>query len=90
MSLYVQVIVNKLKVSKQENIQTNFFKFIVKTQSGKTCLFPFNYGGKTYSTCMINGPNNPTYLPQCITNDGSWDFCNGINELKFYFLSPMF
>jgi hypothetical protein len=74
------------KVSKQENIQTNFYKFKVMTQSGKTCLFPFNYGGKTYSTCMINRPNNPTYLPECITTDGtSWDFCNGNRGLKTHF-----
>ena len=76
-SSYVQV--NKI------NEKKDFFRkackiilnFQVTTLTGKTCQFPFTYGGNTYTTCTVNGPNNPTYLPQCITSSGSWDTCNG-------------
>jgi hypothetical protein len=49
----------------------------VSTSSGKTCQFPFDYNGISYKTCTVQGPNNPTYLPQCMTASGGWDFCNG-------------
>lgn len=48
----------------------------VTTQTGKTCQFPFSYAGRTYTTCTVNGPNNPSYLPQCMTS-GTWDICIG-------------
>ena len=55
---------------------------IVKTDTGKTCQFPFTYNNNKYSSCIITGLNNPDNLPQCMTTAGSWDFCNGmINSL---------
>ncbi|CAF3664415.1 unnamed protein product [Rotaria sordida] len=53
----------------------------VDTVSGSSCIFPFNYGGVTYTTCTINGPNNNNYRPQCAISVNSnntaliWSFC---------------
>ena len=56
----------------------------VKTSSGKLCQFPFTYSGSSYSTCIVNGPNNPNNLPQCITANGQWDWCQGKNLLSYF------
>jgi len=37
----------------------------VATTNGTTCRFPFNYGGVTYKTCTIQGPNNSNRVPRC-------------------------
>ena len=66
----------------------------MSTSSGKTCQLPFTYLGSTYKACTVNGPNNPSFLPQCLTTSGSWDFCNGkyLNDpfLKIIFFKFMF
>lgn len=40
-------------------------------------MIPFNYKNVTYYSCIINGPNNPLYLPQCLIDLTTWSFCNG-------------
>jgi len=53
----------------------------VTTTSGQSCIFPFQYSGINYTTCTINGPNNPEFRPQCATDVDSshsvitWSFC---------------
>ncbi|CAF3431137.1 unnamed protein product [Rotaria sp. Silwood1] len=63
----------------------------VDTVSGSSCIFPFNYGGITYQTCTINGPNNVNYRPQCAiavnaNNTAlSWSFCIVPTDAAIYY-----
>lgn len=45
------------------------------TSSGEQCTFPFVYNSVNYYSCIISGPNNTLKLPQCITPNGVWSFC---------------
>jgi hypothetical protein len=47
------------------------------TDISEPCSLPFTWKGLQYSTCIVNGPNNTNYLPQCLTSTGKWANCIG-------------
>ncbi|CAF3954248.1 unnamed protein product [Rotaria sp. Silwood2] len=65
----------------------------VDTVSGSSCVFPFKYGGITYTTCTINGPNNNNYQPQCAIAVNSnntallWSFCIVPTDAVIYYVT---
>ena len=66
----------KLKIKSKFNL--------VQTYSGQPCMIPFKYHGLTYYNCILNGPNNPLFLPQCMLNDLTWSFCQGNLNWAFF------
>jgi hypothetical protein len=38
-------------------------------------VFPFTHNNNKYYNCIIFGPGNTQYLPQCLTNLNKWSFC---------------
>lgn len=60
------------------------------TDISEPCSFPFTWKGLQYSTCIVNGPNNTNYLPQCMTATGKWANCIGKKNslLRLYKIQP--
>ena len=47
------------------------------TKEGHTCMFPFKYGGKEYSSCYSG--HGGYWCPYSVTSDGTyndWDWCD--------------
>ena len=42
------------------------------TEGGYTCAFPFEWGGKTYNKCTMDGGYSK---PWCYQREGSWGYC---------------
>ena len=68
------------------------------TEGGYTCAFPFEWGGKTYNKCTMDGGYSK---PWCYQREGSWGYCEsgsclGDNKImdtisghKFYKIYPI-
>ena len=51
----------------------------IRLPSGKCCVFPFEYNGKQYNDCTVDGS---TVRPWCATTsnytqDRGWEYCEG-------------
>ena len=58
----------------------------MNTVSGLNCIFPFTYGNISYTRCTLDGPNNPSQLPQCLVGPNTWSFCQGILLSNYHFI----
>ena len=53
-------------------------------------MFPFTYNNQTYYNCIITGPSNPTYSPQCLVDSNTWSICSGIYLFLLFYIYSIY